>query len=105
MDYLKQTVKVTQLADLQPDYSEGTLILSDSQAVIDECVNRNQPVAAFEHDGVKGLKCPHILLDVDDVDDEIFENIYRRCKDIPWNISETKRTFRRPSRPRLPEYN
>ena len=93
MNYLKDLITVNTLTNLQPDYPEGTLILSDNQAVIDECVNRNIPVAAYEHDDINNLKCDHILIDVDDVDDEIFENIYRRCKDIPWDISETKRTF------------
>lgn len=93
MNYLKDIIKINKVKDLQPDYPEGTLLLSDDQAVIDECVNRNIPVAAYEHDDINNLKCDHILIDVDDVDDEIFENIYRRCKDIPWDISETKRTF------------
>ncbi len=93
MNYLKDIIKVNKVKDLQPVYPEGTLLLSDNQAVIDECVNRNIPVAAYEHDDINNLKCDHILIDVDDVDDEIFENIYRRYKDIPWDISETKRTF------------
>ncbi len=93
MDYLKDLITVNTLTNLQPDYPKGTLILSDNQAVIDECISRGLPVAAFEHDIIHGLQCDHILIDVDDVDDEVFENIYRRCKDIPLDISETKRTF------------
>ncbi len=92
LNYLKKLVRVSAIENLQPDYSEGTLVLSDSQAVIDECLRREQPVAGFEHDGVTGLKCEQLLLDVDDVDDEEFENIYRRCVDLPWDISETSRT-------------
>ncbi|QFJ54398.1 GNAT family N-acetyltransferase [Pseudobutyrivibrio xylanivorans] len=93
MNYLKSILKVNNLADLQPDYPEGTLVLSDSQAVIDECVSKGIPVAAYEHDGISGLKCDHVLIDVDDVDDEVFENIYRRCVDVPWDISKTERTY------------
>ena len=93
MKYLRDIVKVTDVDLLQPDYPKGTLILTDSQAVIDECVGAGIPVAAFEHDDVTGLKCDHVLLDVDDVDDEEFEDIYRRCIGVPLDISETDRTF------------
>ena len=51
MNYLRDIVKVTDVDLLQPDYPEGTLILTDSQAVIDECVLKGLPVAAFEHGG------------------------------------------------------
>ena len=93
MDYLKEIVRIIQLENLQPDYPEGTLVLTDNQAVVDECQSRNIPVAAFEHEGVTNLRCDHILMDVDEVDDEEFEKIYRRCRDIPLDISETDRTF------------
>ncbi|MBR5635992.1 MAG: GNAT family N-acetyltransferase [Pseudobutyrivibrio sp.] len=93
VNYLKNIIKVNTVENLQPDYPAGTLVLSDSQAVLDECVNRDIPVAGYEHDDVTGLKCANLLLDVDDVDDEVFENIYRRCKDIPWDIASTERTY------------
>ncbi len=93
VNYLQSLIKVNNLANLQPDYPVGTLVLTDSQAVVDECKLRNIPVAAYEHDDVTGLKCQHILLDVDDVDDEEFENIYRRYRDIPWDIATTDRTI------------
>ena len=92
MNYLQSTVKVTELANLQPDYADGVLVLSDSQAVIDRCETRGIPVAAFEHDDITGLRCQHILIDVDDVDDDVFERIYRRCVGIPWDIAYTART-------------
>ncbi len=92
MNYLKNIVRVTEYVALQPDYPKGTLVLTDSQAVIDECINRGQPVAAFEHDGITDLKCDNILIDVDDVDDYVFERIYRRCIGVPWDIAETPRT-------------
>ena len=92
-NYLKRTIKVNKLDDLQPDYPEGVLVLSDSQAVLDECQNRQIPAAAYEHDDITGLKCDHLLLDVDEVEDEDFENIYRRCVGIPWDIGHTERTY------------
>ncbi len=91
--YLKSTIKVNKLEDLQPDYPQGVLVLSDSQAVLDECYAKGIPVAGYEQEGVTGLKCDQLLLDVDEVEDEDFENIYRRCKGIPWDIATTERTY------------
>lgn len=92
MNYLKDILRITDYESLQPDYPDGTLILSDNQAIIDVCIKRGQPVAALEHDDISNLKCDFILVDVDDVDDEEFENIYRRCKEIPLDIAKTRRT-------------
>ena len=92
-NYLQNVIKVNKTEDLQPDYPEGTLVLTDSQAVLDECSNLGIPVAGYEHDAVTGLKCQHLLLDVDEVEDEEFEKIYRRCKNIPWDIARTERTY------------
>ena len=93
MNYLEKIIKISNIEELQPDYPEGTLVLSDSQAVLDKCARNHIPVAAFEHDEIAGLKCPHVLLSVDDVDDIVFERIYRRCRDIPWDIARTERTY------------
>ena len=93
MKYLHDVVKVTDVESLQFDYPGGTLILPDNQAVIDLCIEKKQPVVAFEHDGVSMLKCDHILIDPDEVDDEEYEDIYRRCVGIPLFISETARTI------------
>ncbi len=91
MNYLKDIITVNEYKELQPDYPKGTLILSDSQVVIDACIDGNIPVAGYEHDDITGLSCPHLLMDVEDVDDYVFENIYRRCRDIPWDIADTAR--------------
>ncbi len=92
-NYLHQIIKVNKLDDLQPDYPRGTLVLSDSQAVLDRCSANRIPVAAYEHDDITGLNCDHILLSLDDVDDIVFERIYRRYESIPWDIGYTDRTF------------
>lgn len=93
MNYLKNVVKVHNIKELQPDYEEGTLVLSDSQAVIDECKRKGQPVAALENGCASQLKCDYVLIDEDEVDDYVLERIYRRCMDIPWDIAETRRTL------------
>ena len=74
MKYLHDVVKVTDVESLQFDYPGGTLILTDNQAVIDLCIEKKQPVVAFEHDGISMLKCDHILIDPDEVDDEEYED-------------------------------
>lgn len=93
MNYLKEVVKVQNVENLREDYPKGTLIATDSQPVIDECKRRQLPVVAFEHEGVSNLSCSNILLDIDEVEDQIFENIYRREKGIPWDIAKTERTY------------
>lgn len=93
MLYLRNIQKITEKEALQPDYPSGTLVLTDSQAVIDECIKRNLPVAAFEHEEAHNLKCDYILMDVDEVEDIEFENIYRRYKGIPLDIATTERTY------------
>ena len=37
MKYLHDVVKVTDIESLHFDYPEGTLVLTDNQAVIDAC--------------------------------------------------------------------
>lgn len=92
-NFLKEKIIVHKVEDLQPDYEVGTLVLTDSQAVIDECISRNVPVAAFEHDDITGLRCQQLLIDVDEVEDEDFERIYRRCAGVPWDIAYTNRCY------------
>lgn len=92
MNYLNETIKIKSIEQIPSD-TEGILCLSDNQSVINYCMDHHIPVAAYEHDDITGLHCDHILLDVDDVDDEVFENIYRRCAGIPWDIATTERTL------------
>ena len=89
--FLKKKIIINKLSELQPDYEPGTLVLTDSQAVVDECIIRNIPVAAFEHENSGQIRCSQVIIDVDEVEDRDFENIYRRCKGIPWNIAFTDR--------------
>ncbi len=93
MNYLKRVLRVHSIAELTELNSEGVLVISDNQEIIDECLNRNIPVAAHEHDDVSGLKCENILLDIDEIDDEEFEDVYRRQRGIPLDITTTARTY------------
>lgn len=102
--YLKSKIIINNVADLQPDYERGTLVLTNSQAVIDECETKNIPVAGYEQSldnqvdstsdtESNGLRCQQLIIDIDEVEDEDFERIYRRCAKIPWDIANTNRTY------------
>ena len=90
-NYLRETIIINNVKDLQPDYAEGTLVLTESQAVVDECNLRNLPVAGIDTVDGTGLKCSQLLIDVDEIEDEDMERIYRRCASIPWDIAYTNR--------------
>ena len=90
---LKNTIVIKDLADLQPDYEAGTLVLTNSQAVVDECVRLSIPVAAYEDSDGDRINCQQILMDIDEIDDEDLERIYRRCAGIPWDIAYTNRCY------------
>jgi len=91
--YLKNTIFVNKLEKLQPDYEGGTLVLTDSQAVVDECIKRAIPVAGIQAEDGTCPSCQQIVLEVDQVEDEDLERIYRRCAGIPWDIAYTDRCY------------
>ncbi|MCR4831126.1 MAG: GNAT family N-acetyltransferase [Pseudobutyrivibrio sp.] len=91
--FLRSKLYIHNISDLQPDYESGTLVLADSQAVIDECEKRSIPVVGIEYEGQDHLRCQQIIINEDDVDDEDYERIYRRCAGIPWDIAYTNRCF------------
>ena len=68
--YLHNKLKINNVKDLQPDYDDGTLVLTESQAVIDECVLRKIPVAGIETTTGESLNCQQIIIDVDELEDE-----------------------------------
>ena len=49
--FLRNKLIINNVKDLQPDYDDGTLVLTESQAVVDECVFRRIPVAGIETTG------------------------------------------------------
>ena len=61
------------------------------QDVIDICLNRGIPVVACENHSSGRLTCPQIIQNVDTLEEEDFENIYRRIAGIPWDIATTER--------------
>ena len=89
--FLRNKLIINNVKDLQPDYDDGTLVLTESQAVVDECNLRNLPVAGIDTVDGTGLKCSQLLIDVDEIEDEDMERIYRRCAGIPWTIAYTNR--------------
>lgn len=97
--YLKKIINVNNILELQPDYEEGTLVLSDDQAVIDECLKTKIPVVGIENSGENHLSCPQIVIDSWEVEDEDYEKMYRRCKGIAWDIAYTNRCLIREYQP------
>jgi RimJ/RimL family protein N-acetyltransferase len=92
-NYLLDKIEINNVEELQPDYKPGTLVLTSSQAVIDECEKRDIPVVGIEVPDGDRLSCLQLIIDADEVEDEDFERIYRRCVGIPWDIAYTKRCF------------
>ena len=93
--YLKEIIRVMDVSDLKFKYDDGTLVLTSSQSVIDACHDRCIPVAAIEEKGKSDLDCDYIIMDVDQVEDDDFEEIYRRCAGLPLDIGITRRTYLR----------
>lgn len=89
--FLKNKIIVNSLDELQPDYECGTLVLASSQAVIDECNDRGIPVVGVESGNGKHLNCSQIIIDAEQVEDEDYERMYRRCAGEPWHIAYTNR--------------
>ncbi|SFH68259.1 Protein N-acetyltransferase, RimJ/RimL family [Pseudobutyrivibrio sp. OR37] len=92
-NYLRNKIIINNVNELQPDYESGTLVLTESQAVVDECNLRGIPVAGIETEGGKSLSCQQLVMDVEELEDEDLERIYRRCAGIPWDIAYTKRCY------------
>ncbi|MCR4694046.1 MAG: GNAT family N-acetyltransferase [Pseudobutyrivibrio sp.] len=86
---------IDEYSALPESREENVLYVSDRQDVLDECKRMGFPVAAYEHDGIIGLDCPHILMDLDQVEDETFLHIYRRCLGLPLEVGQTDRTILR----------
>ena len=68
--YLKNAIVINKLEKLQPDYEGGTLVLTYSQAVVDECIKRAIPVAGIQAEDGTWPSCQQIILEVDQVEDE-----------------------------------
>ena len=91
--FLRNKLIINNVKDLQPDYDDGTLVLTESQAVVDECVMRKIPVAGIETFEGERLNCQQVIIDVDELEDDDLERIYRRSAGIPWDIAYTNRCF------------
>ena len=91
--FLNQKIIINSENELQPDYCEGTLVLTHSQAVIDECNKRKIPVVGIETEDGARLNCPQVILDEGQVEDDDYEKMYRRCVGLPWGIAYTNRCY------------
>jgi len=77
-----------------PPFEDGVLYITDSPSIAETLISKEYPTVIYSHPGNRNQTFPHtkyVLEDIDDIDDEDLENIYRRTANIPWDILETDR--------------
>lgn len=93
MNYFKSYEMVSEKSQLVKDDYTGILIVSDNQEVINICITEGIAVAGYDNGEGTSLSCENILMDIDEIEKDDFERIYRRCMGIPWDIAKTERTY------------
>lgn len=77
---------------------EATLYITDSEDVATKLEKHNLPILGFSHrEGDKLSGVAYVMEEPEDVDARYLERIYRRYRDIPWDILETERCIIRES--------
>lgn len=77
-----------------PKLTPGVLYITDSPSIATALLDRNYPTVIYSHSENQNMIFPHtkyVLEDIDEIDDDDLERIYRRVCGIPWDILETKR--------------
>ena len=72
----------------------ATLYISDNSAHLAEYVERELPVLAYFHPYNKEETFDGLMYgceEIEQLDADYFDKIYRRCKKLPWTILETER--------------
>ena len=75
-----------------------TLYISDNSACLAEYVERELPVLAYFHPYNKEETFDGLMYgceEIEQLDADYFDKIYRRCKKLPWTILETERCILR----------
>lgn len=76
----------------------ATLYISDNSAYLAEYVERELPVLAYFHPYNKEETFDGLMYgceEIEQLDADYFDKIYRRCKKLPWTILETERCILR----------
>lgn len=83
--------------DSVPDRGSGTIIISDNSDVCNKCKERSIPVILFLHDEIRNhfFQIPYAIENMNVLNMEYLERVYRRYQGIPWDILETKRCILR----------
>ncbi len=93
--YLKKVIFCT--ADLPweiRDGEQGILYIADNEQTLRLLKSRNLPVAAWLHEGNRGQNLSAAAYAVEkpeELDMDFYEKVYRRERNIPWDILETDR--------------
>lgn len=98
LEKLKRTLQKQgyQVLDARSDYQgpiEEALIVTDSNAAVKYASEEHMACIGFE-DASKGEETqrlkgvPIVLLDFEGIDAVFLEQMYRRCRSIPWEIAE-----------------
>lgn len=92
-EYLKQVVFCGETIPSEV-MSEGILYITDSEASLRTLKEMGAPVAAWLHEGNREQNLSEAAYAIEnprEVEREFYERIYRREKNIPWEILETER--------------
>ena len=97
MNTKKHLIKIEYLrpGDQIPPVEDGTLYVTNSPELAGKLTLAGYPTAAHSYQGgspgssFDGIR--YVLEDIDELVDEDYERIYRRLKNLPWDILETDR--------------
>lgn len=97
LEILKKTIQidfVEKTANVIAEIDENTIIFTDDAVLAAECVQKHIPYLFFLHAGNAGETLPSGAYCVEsllDVSYDYLDKVYRRAKNLPWDILETER--------------
>lgn len=98
----REVMCTAMLAEEEYPLKENTLYITDYAVTLQDIVEKNLPVAVYLHEDNKEeplAAARYAFEDPRSLDAVYAERVYRRCKDIPWDILETERCFLRETVP------
>lgn len=90
------------LAEEEYPVKENALYITDHAVTLQDIVEKNLPVAVYLHEDNKEeplAAARYAFEEPRSLDAVYAERVYRRCKDIPWDILESERCFLRETVP------
>ena len=98
----REVMCTAMLAEEEYPVKENALYITDHAVTLQDIVEKNLPVAVYLHEDNKEeplAAARYAFEDPRSLDAVYAERVYRRCKDIPWDILETERCFLRETVP------